>query len=157
HEYGCLDPWYVGCRYRTAIERHGSRQIFTEAHGQLVGHSAAVAEAGDADPAGTVRPRLQPECAGHDIFELLRIVDLAEQLPALVVIPRVTAYRRQHVGRECHEVGQRKPAGNVFGVRIEPAILVHDDDARQLGRRFGAAVGAEGAHEIALYVAVAVG
>ena len=58
---------------------------------------------------------------------------LPNSSPPLSSSPGIAAHRRQAVGRERHEVLERETARDVFDVRIESAVLVHDQDARQLG------------------------
>ena len=97
----------------------------------------------------------QPERRRHEVFGLLGRSTLANSCAALVVVAGIAADRREPVGRERHEVGEREAPRDVLDVRIEPAVLVHDEDAGQLGRRCVARVGAERTDEIALDAAVA--
>ena len=117
-----------------AIERRRRFQIGAHLDRQRVGHPAAIAEAGGADPAAAVGPRLQPARRGQEILAPLGIVELGEHLSALVIVARISAQRRQRVRREGHEILQGKSPGNVLGVGVQAAILVDDDDARQLRR-----------------------
>ncbi len=69
----------------------------------------------------------------------------------------LTANRVKGVRRKRHEVYPGEAAGYVHGVRVQAAVLIDDDDARQLGRGGGARIGAERAHQISTDRAVAVG
>ncbi len=60
-----------------------------------------------------------------------------------VVIPGVAARWVQGIGRKGHESGLCQPAGHVLDVRIQPAVLVHDQDRRTFSLQGG------GNHEIA--------
>ena len=55
---------------------------------------------------------------------------LPNSCAALVVVAGIAADRGEAVGRERHEVLEREPARDVFDVRVEPAVLVDDQDAR---------------------------
>ena len=61
------------------------------------------------------------------------------------------AERRQEVGRQRNETLKRKPPRDVADVRVQAAILVDDDDGRQLAVLVGRM------HEIALHLAVCAG
>ncbi len=64
----------------------------------------------------------------HVAGELLR-VEIALQVAAIVVVAWIAANRRQAVRRQRQEAGDRRAARNVFDVRIESAVLVHDQNA----------------------------
>jgi len=76
--------------------------------------------------------------AGEQILGPLRRIELGEQLAALVVVARVAAHGRETVRGEGIEVRQGKTPRDVFRVRIEAAILVDDENARQFRRRLAA-------------------
>ena len=98
---------------------------------------------GDAELAGAVGTGLQPHGRGVEVLGHLRAIDLAEQLAALLVVAGIAADRREAVRRERHEVLEREPPRDVLDVRVEAAVLVDDEDARQLvrGRRWPDAPG----------------
>ena len=70
-----------------------------------------------------------------------------DDLARLVLVGGSAAERRQEVGRQRDEAFQRESPGDVADMRVEPAILVDDDDGRQLVRHPG------GPREIALHLA----
>ena len=133
-EDGGLDFRHVFRLGRGAVERRSRRQIRSQQIRQVVGHAAAEAKAGRGDLSAAVRTRLQPPSRSDEILGPLGGIDLAEQLAALEVVARIAAHRRQRIRREGHEILQGKASRHVLGVRIEPAILVDDDDAGQLRR-----------------------
>ncbi len=103
-------------------------------HGDAVDHAAAPAEADGADLAGRFRMRLpgtapprQDGCA----------VSSASSVPimsrALSLVGGRAAERRQQIDREGEEAFEREPARDVLDVRVEAAVLVHDDHGRALG------------------------
>ena len=50
----------------------------------------------------------------------------------LVIVPRVSAQRAQRVGGERQEPLDRQPPRDILDVRVQPAILVDDEDRREL-------------------------
>ena len=98
---------------------------------------AAIAEADRAHPAGALGPRLEPPERGDHVLARLRLVERAEQLARLVLVAGIAAEREQRVGREGDEVLERQAAGDVLDVRVQPAVLVHDEHARQLAVGLG--------------------
>jgi len=98
-----------------------------------------------------VGPRFQPDGRCVQVFRHLHAIDFPEQGSALFIVAWVAADRGQTIRRKRHEVRQRETPGDVFDVRIEPAILVHDEDTGQL-----VVAGLRRAREIALDTAIAV-
>ena len=96
--------------------------------------AAAVAEAHDADLARALGPALQDGGGGDEVLAGLGLVELGERLARLVLVAGIAAERRQRIGRERHEVVQREAARDVLDVRIQAAVLVHHQHARQLAR-----------------------
>ena len=115
----------------------------------MVDDAAAEAEADRADPASAFGMCFQPVRRGEEIGPHLGIVDLAEHLPALLIVARVAAERRDSVGRERDIALDSEPARHVFDIGIEAAVLVHDQDGRQFSGRI------RGPHQIALDASVA--
>ena len=58
-----------------------------------------------------------------------------EKLRAFLIIIRITANRRQPIGRKSDKIGDRQPARDIPDVGIEAAVLVDDEDDRQPGGR----------------------
>ena len=75
---------------------------------------------------------LSHAAAGDEILADLLLVELGEQLARLVLVARIAAERRQRVGREGHEALERDATSDVLDVRIQPAVLVHHQDAGEL-------------------------
>ena len=125
----------LGARLR-AVERHAGGEVGAQPHRELVDDAAAEAEADRAELAGAVRARLQPVRRGDEVLAHLAAVDLPEQRRGLLVVARIAADRGQPVGREGDEVGDRQPPRDVLDVRVEAAVLVHDQDGRQFSGRF---------------------
>ena len=73
---------------------------------------------------------------GDEVLSHLGGVALRLHGAALVVVSRVAAQRGQRVGRKRQESLDRQPTGDVLDVGIQPAILVDDEDRREL-RVFG--------------------
>ena len=63
-------------------------------------------------------------------------VERADHVARLVLVGRRAAERREHVDRVGEEAFERDAARDVLDVRIEPAVLVDDDDRRALSLRF---------------------
>jgi len=95
-------------------------------------------------------PRLQKGHGRHQVLGPLARIELREERRRLFVVAGVAAERRQRVGRERHVVRDGEPARHIFDVRIKSAVLVDDDDARQLAARVPRA------HEVAAHRARAV-
>ena len=53
---------------------------------------------------------------------------------ALLVVAGIAADRGEAVGREGDEIGDRQAPRDVLDIRVEAAVLVHDQDAGQLAR-----------------------
>ena len=70
------------------------------------------------------------------IFHHLLLVEAREKLPRLLLVARVAADGRQRVGCERDVTLHGEPPRDILDVWIEAAILVNDDDARQLARPF---------------------
>ena len=69
---------------------------------------------------------------GEEILAGLRLIELLEFGARLVFVAGVTAERGQRVRRHRHEVVEGQAPRDVFDVRVEAAVLVHDEDAGQL-------------------------
>ena len=108
-----------------------------------------IAEADDADLAGAIRARFQPERGSHEVLSHLVAVDFAERSDAGLVGPREAADAGEPVRSERHETGSTQAARDVFNVRREPAVLVDHENARQLAGGVGRP------HEGSLNLAVA--
>src|SRR5690606_31486735 len=119
-----------------AIERNAGPEI-GHAHRELIDHAAAEAEADGADTAVALVRRLQPFDRGDEVLDEACAVELPEQLARAILIAGIAAERRQRIGRERDEPTERDAAGNVLDVRIQPAVLVNDDDAGPRLRRAG--------------------
>src|SRR5438034_2172929 len=117
-----------------AVEGYCRREI-RQPRREHIDDAAAVAEPDRADLSGAVRSILQKARRGHEILPYPGLTELREDLPRFVLVARVAAERRQRVGRERHEVVERETPGNVLDVRIQPTVLVHDENARQLAFR----------------------
>ncbi len=80
---------------------------------------------------------LQPVGGGHEILGHLGAIDLAEELPTLLVVARIAADAGQPVGRERHEIGGAQTPRHIFDIRIEAAIFVHHQHAGQFPAGIG--------------------
>ena len=116
------------------VKRNRRREIGAHSHCQVVGDAAAEAEAGDANLAVTIRTILQPDRRCKKVFLHLGAVDRAEQAAALLVVTRIAAHRSQSIGSKRIEALKSQPPPDVFDVRIQSAVLVNDENARQLCR-----------------------
>ena len=121
-----------------AVERRARAQI-REPDRKLVDDAAAEAEADGADFPGAFRIRFQPARRGHEVLEHLGAVHLTELDGALLVVAREAADRRQAIRCVRDEVRDREPPGDIFDVRIQPAVLVDHQHAGQLAARPGRA------------------
>ncbi len=110
---------------------------------------AAVAEADGAKLAGGVGTGAEVVGRGDEVLARLGLVQRREQLARLVLGARIPAKREQRVGRKGHVVVERDAARDVLDVRVQPAVLVHDQHRRQLARRLGRP------HEIPAHLLVA--
>jgi hypothetical protein len=131
-----------------AVERHGRRQL-GQLGGQVVGDAAAVAEADHADLAGAAAVRPAHAKRGDEVGARLRLVQLGEQRARLVLVAGIAAQREQRVRRVGDEALQRQAARDVLDVRVQAAVLVHDQDRRQL------ALGVRRHRQVAAHRAVA--
>ena len=138
----------VRCCRLSAVEGDRAAEV-GDPRRQHVGDAAAVAEPDDSDLAGALRAGLEHGRGGHEVLARLRLIQLGKQLAGLVLVAGIAAERGQRVGRERDEVLERQPPGDVLDVRVQSAILVHDEDAGQLVL----AVGRLG--EVAAHLAVA--
>ena len=95
--------------------------------------------------------RLEIAGAGDEIGHHLRLLELALHLDTLLVGAGVAAEREERVGRERDVAGQRRATCDVRDVRGQPAVFVHDENARQ------PAAGVGRPHEIRARLAIALG
>src|ERR1051326_7501371 len=115
-----------------AVERHAGVEVAAHPHRQLIDDAAAIAEPDRAQFAGRIRPLLQPCRGGLEVFHHLAAVELAKHLRRLFLIAGVAAGGGQLIRREGNKVRDREPPRDVLDVRVEPAILVHDENHRLL-------------------------
>ena len=87
--------------------------------------------------------------AGDEVLARLGLIELREHLAGLVFVAGIAAEREQRVRRERDEVVERQAARDVLDVRVQPAVLVDDEDRRQLAGGLGRP------HEVAAHLAVA--
>jgi hypothetical protein len=120
---------------------------FRRRHRHVVDRAAAPAEADRADLAVAGFMGAEEGDRRHAVGGRLAGRQLPEHLARLVLVGRRAAERRQEVGRQRDEAFQRQAPGDVADVGVEAAVLVHDDDGRQLGGRPG------GLRQIALHLA----
>src|SRR5690606_3991513 len=83
---------------------------------------------------------------GEEVVHQLFGIYAPLELPALVVVSGIAANGRQAVRGESNEPGLGHAPRNVLDVRVEPPVLVDDDDPADRARRTG------GANEIAAYL-----
>src|SRR5205085_4323958 len=69
---------------------------------------------------------LQPFRRGNKVLGDLLRLPLRLHLPAALVIAGIAPKRRQRVRRKSEESFNRHAAGDIFDIRIQPSILVHD-------------------------------
>ena len=138
-----FDPGHVLEWRRAPIERYRDDEV-GQRHREAVRDRPAIAEADDAEAITNARLRTQVLRCCHEVLETLRLVQALEECPRLVFVPRVAAERVQRVGRERHEVFEREATRDVLDVRVEAAILVHDQH-----HRWRPAAGLGGPHEVA--------
>ena len=110
-----------------------------------------VAEADGPELAGRIGTGAEVVGRGHEVLARLGLVQRREQLARLVLGARIPAKREQRVGRKGHVVVERDPPRDVLDVRVQPAVLVHDQHRRQLARRLGRP------HQIPAHLLVALG
>ncbi|MNP50754.1 hypothetical protein D3C76_1450370 [compost metagenome] len=133
-----------------AVERHGGAQ-FRVRHGCRVGDTAAITEPGDADFATGIGVFHHPLDGGEEVIHEFLRVDLFLKRTALVVVAGVAADRAQAIRGEGDEPGLGQAPRDVFDVRIEPTVFMHDHHRRRLAGGFGRA------HQIGTNLAVALG
>jgi hypothetical protein len=78
--------------------------------------------------------RLQPCHCGHEVLAGLVLVQLCEELARRVLVAGITIEWGQRVRSEREVLLQGDSPGDVLDVRIEPAVLMHHQDARQPSR-----------------------
>ena len=139
-----LDPRHRGRLRRRAVVRHAGLQIRAHRRSEVIHHATAVAEPGRAELAGGKLVGLQKPRAVEEIRAQLRLVEVALQRAAVVVVARIAADRKQAVRRERKKALDRGAAGDVLDVRIEAAVFVDDDHRRKRPH-------AHGLHEIAAH------
>src|SRR5437867_8233611 len=157
YEYRRFDFRHIGHHRIAAIEWSNGGHIWAHHSRQGIAHAAAKAEAGCTDLAGGERMCPQPLRGCEEILNPFARIDLPKQLTAPVVVVGISTDRRQRIGRKCDEVLQCEPPCDVFGMGIQPAVLVYDKNGRQLGRCFGTAILAEWPDEVAPDVAISIG
>src|ERR1035437_7651101 len=118
-----------------AVEWNGGGEI-GDARREEVRDSAPVAETDHADLPVAAGERLEISRRREEIVPGLRLIELGEEVAGLVFVVRVPAERRQRVRREGDEVVDRQTSRDIFDVRIEAAILVHDEYGGQLAGGF---------------------
>src|SRR5262245_19004979 len=96
----------------------------------------------------------QPLRGSNEVLVQFWLVDVVEQLTAVVVIVRVAADGGQSVRRKCDEVLERKSPRDIFSMGIQSAILVDDKNGRQFRWRRCTSVLAEWPDEITSDVTV---
>ena len=126
-----LDLRHVRRGRRGAVERHAGLQVAAELGREPVGHAAAPTEAGGAQaPVGQSVPLQETRAVDHVLIQRCRI-DAPLQRAAVVVVAGVAAHRRQPVGGQRQEAGDRGAPRHVLDVRIEAAVLVNDQHGRE--------------------------
>src|ERR1700678_1941861 len=138
-----LDFGGIGGAWLKTVEGNRGVEARAHAHGQFVDDAAAKAEPDRAELAGRIGQGLQPCSRGGKIRLHFGAVDLLEQRRALFVVAGIAADRSEAVGREGDEIGDREAPRHVLDVWVQAAVLMHDQDDRQLLR-------ARGTDEIAL-------
>jgi hypothetical protein len=133
-----------------AVEGHGRRE-FGELRREEIRDAAAVAEADDADLAVALGQGAQRREGGDEILARLFLIELLEEFAGLVLVAGIAAERREAVGREGDEIGQRETARNVGDMRVEAAIFMHDENDGELAGRL------RRLHQIALHRPIALG
>src|SRR4029077_15250829 len=111
----------------------------------------------DTNLAAGQRMTLQPLGTSDKILVQLRLVDLVKKLTAVVVVVWITSDGCQRVRCEGDEVLQCESACDVLGMRVEPAILVNDQNSRQFGRGRATRFLAERPDEIPSDIAISIG
>ena len=106
-----------------SIKRNRGGELASHPHRQLIHHTAAIAEPYRAEFAGALATRFQPECRGEKILSHLGAVESLKKLRSFLVIIRITANRRQRVGRKSDEPGDRQPARDIPDVWFQRDYL----------------------------------
>src|SRR5438128_1241833 len=70
--------------------------------------------------------------SGNEIFGSLGAVQLSKCRSSFFLITWITTKRSEGIGRKCDEICHGETACNVADVRVQAAVLVNDDDRRQL-------------------------
>ena len=73
---------------------------------------------------------------GEQVLAALLRIEPGEELHRLLLVAGIAADRRQRIGGERGIAVDGEAAGDVLDVRIEPAVLVDDDDAGPGARAF---------------------
>src|SRR5437588_323788 len=81
--------------------------------------------------------RFQESGRGEEVLAGLLLIELGKLLARLVLVAGIAADRRERVGREGEVALEADAPGDVLDVRIEAAVLVHDEDAGELARGLG--------------------
>ena len=129
-----LDLGGVGRAWLRAVvgdRRHEVRVV----DGELVGHAAAPAKADGADFAGRVRASAKIRGSGDEIADGRAGVELGDELRSSVLVCRGPTRGRQEIRRERRKTLDGDSPCHVHDVRVEPAVLVDDDDRRKLRGR----------------------
>ena len=66
------------------------------------------------------------------IAERSLAIELADELSRLVLVRGRAAARGQRIGSDRQETGERHAPRDILDMRVEPAVLVDDDDGRPL-------------------------
>src|SRR4030095_9461074 len=84
---------------------------------------------------GAIGKALQEVRRGDEIRPRFRLIELGEELARLVFVAGIAAQRIEPVRRERDEIVDGKTPRDILDVRIEPAILVYDEDSGKLSGR----------------------
>ncbi len=143
HHHGGVDLRHVLDLRLAAVIGHACIEVRLVDR-EVVHRAATPAEADGADLAVAVRASLQIGQRRLAIDDHVRLLQLADHLPALVLVGGRAAHGREIVETERDEALGRHAAGHVLDVRVETPVLMNDDHGRQLAR------GILRLHEIAL-------